>query len=98
MSGQREWHAGSGRPLALSISLEDAQSCAHQGQCDADVAAMRRTPAIAAQVDAWDAATLRAELKEYGAWDAAELADDDANRDRMLWLACGDLVEESRNG
>lgn len=89
------WTCGSGR-LTLAIGLDDALSASHSGQCDDDVAALRRSPAIAAQVDAWDAEALRDELREYGAWDAADLADDDENRSRMLWLACGDIAEEWR--
>lgn len=32
-------------------------------------------------------------LKGYGAWDAEELADNDANVRRILWLACGNFKE-----
>lgn len=40
------------------------------------------------------AETLAAELKEYGAWDAAELADDGKNWERILWLAGGQIRDE----
>ena len=33
-------------------------------------------------------------LREYGAWDAEELADHEANARRVLWLACGDVKEK----
>jgi hypothetical protein len=37
---------------------------------------------------------LSAELKEYGAWGAEELADHDQNLQRVLWLAAGDITEQ----
>jgi hypothetical protein len=36
---------------------------------------------------------LRAELKEYGAWDASELGDDAENWRRILWIAAGNISE-----
>lgn len=37
---------------------------------------------------------IRAELKEYGAWDAEELADDEANRRRIVWIAAHNIAED----
>ncbi len=65
----------------------------HQGACDDDIAALRQVPAIRRQLDKIKPETLQAELREYGAWDDAELADHDANLSRILWLLCGDIVE-----
>lgn len=90
---RREWTDTHGY-LVLSLELEDARCGYHQGACDADIADLRRVPYIAAQLAEWDAPSVAGVLKEYGAWDAAELADHDANLDRLLWLACGDIVEE----
>lgn len=81
--------------LSLEIALEDAQSGSHQGRCDEDIADLRRVPYIAAQLDKWSEADVRAELKGYGAWDEDDLADHDSNLNRMLWLACGAVVEEA---
>lgn len=92
MTRRLYWTDGSGC-LSLRISLADAESACHSGDCSADVQALRETAGIARQVDAWDADTLRETLAEYGAWDAAELADDEQNRLRMLWIACGDVTE-----
>jgi hypothetical protein len=33
-------------------------------------------------------------LKEYGAWDAEQLADEDANARRILWTLCCDIKEQ----
>lgn len=86
------WCAGSGR-IGLRMTLEQAQSVSHAGDCDDDVAMLARVPEIAAQLDALDPAMLAAELCEYGAWDAEELADHDANLQRVVWLAGGDISD-----
>ena len=36
---------------------------------------------------------LARDLSEYGAWDEAELEDEEANRRRFLWTACGGLAD-----
>jgi hypothetical protein len=71
--------------------------CSHSGPCDADVAYW--LPKVRAQVasDAFANAptldSIRAELKEYGAWDADELADDDQNWARLVWIAAGNIAD-----
>lgn len=37
---------------------------------------------------------IRAELDEHGAWDDEELADDEANWRRIVWIAAHDISEE----
>lgn len=86
--------SSSGR-IELSITKAQARSAAHQGQCDADVRALSQVPAIRRQLAKLDPADVRAELENYGAWDDEELADHDANIQRLLWLACGDIVDEA---
>lgn len=39
-------------------------------------------------------ALIREELREYGAWSAAELANDAANVERLAWLAACQVAEE----
>lgn len=87
------WEAGSGRRLSLILTLDDARSCSHQGQCDSDVSDLMSLDRISQQLEAWDPQELSAELAEYGAWDSKELADHDANLTRMVWLACCDVAE-----
>jgi hypothetical protein len=89
------WYSsGSGR-IELQMTLGQAKSARHQGQCDADVLELSKLPTIARQLRKIDARTLRDELREYGAWDADELADHDQNLQRLLWLAAGDIREEN---
>jgi len=40
-----------------------------------------------------DPLKVREVLRDCGAWDDDELSDHDANLDRLLWIACGDIVE-----
>ncbi len=42
-------------------------------------------------------AALNAELREYGAWDDDERADDDANWMRIIWIASNNAREERDN-
>lgn len=82
--------------FALDMELDDALAASHQGECDADVAQIIRLPYIAKQLDAIGPDTIRKELREYGAWDADELADDEANRERIAWIAAGNIREDER--
>jgi hypothetical protein len=87
------WFTTSSGRIELQLTQDDVEMGYHSGSCDSDIADLRRVPRIAAQLNDIDAETLRQELKEYGAWDADELADHDANQSRILWLACGDLFD-----
>ena len=87
------WTESLGR-IELQITKPQAQSCSHSGQCDADVAALRQVPSIKRQLDKLAPDVVAVCLKEYGAWDADELANHDANLDRLLWVACCDIAEQ----
>jgi len=88
-------YASSGR-FQIEMTLEQAKSISHQGQCDDDVKALSKVPKIARQLARIFPGDLRQELKEYGAWDEKELADHDQNLQRFLWLAGGDIAENSK--
>lgn len=88
--GVRWFTTSSGR-IELQMSLQEAESGGHQGQCDEGVEALSKEPHIAAQLAEIDSDLLRAELKEYGAWEDPELEDHETNLQRLLWLACGDI-------
>lgn len=77
----------------IQMTLAEAQGASHQGQCDADVKLVTK-PKIRRQLEKIDPAKIAAELKEYGAWGAEELADAEQNRHRIVWLAAGNIVEE----
>jgi hypothetical protein len=77
----------------IRMTSEQAQGASHQGQCDQEVRALSEEPEIAAQLDSFTPDQLRESLAEYGAWSAEDLADHDQNRQRALWIAAGDIVE-----
>ena len=85
------WEAGS---LSLALSADEALTGYHQGQCDDDCAYLRTLPHIEAQLAAMDAATLADYLRGYSAWYADQLSDHDENLTRLIWLVCGELVDE----
>ena len=87
-------HSNYGNDLRLTKA--EAQTGSHQGACDDDIAALRRIPRIRKQLDKLDPENLRRELKEYGAWDEAALADHEENLSRWLWISCGDIREACR--
>ena len=86
------WTTGSGR-INLQITKAQASIGHHQGQCDSDVMALSKVPVIARQLRKIDPAPLAAELRGYGAWSAEELQDHAQNLQRVLWIACGDIVD-----
>jgi hypothetical protein len=86
------WTCGSGR-LELQMTKAQAHSASHSGRCDDDVAVLMREPRIARQLAKMDEATVKAELREYGAWDDDELSDHGTNLSRIVWLAAGDIVD-----
>jgi hypothetical protein len=87
------WFSTSSGRIELNLSRADAEAGYHSGACDEDIAHLIQFPHIATQLDQISPELLRAELREYGAWDDEELADHRANRERLLWLACGDLID-----
>ena len=72
----------------VTLTMDQAESCSHAGPCDGDVAAL--IPCVEIKLSPDD---LKSVLSEYGAWDDEQLADDDDNRERMLWLAACDIAE-----
>ena len=87
------WWAESLGRIELQITKKQADSCSHPGQCDQDVADLRKAPSIRRQLEKLNPATVAECLREYGAWDDAELSDHDQNLSRLLWCACCDIAE-----
>ena len=83
---------GSGK-IELQITKKQALKGYHSGQCDQDIAELRRIPAIKRQLAKIDKAVLIDELRHWGAWADEELQNHEENLDRFLWLACADIVE-----
>ena len=77
----------------LQMTMTQAQSASHQGECINDVEVLLQDPRIKRQFKKIDPKAIRIELQEYGAWDDNELADDIENQKRILWIAACDIVE-----
>jgi hypothetical protein len=78
----------------LKLPKECVADCSHAGECDNDVAYWSDKLQCDIHIDA---NLIRDELKGYGAWDADELADDDANLRRIIWIgAC--IIREEKLG
>lgn len=86
------WCTSSGR-VSLEMTKAQARAASHQGSCDDDVRWLAQQSSIVDQLDKIDPAELAKELREYGAWDDAELADHDQNLQRLVWLAAGDIAD-----
>ena len=82
--------------FSITMTLKLAASCSHRGECYDDVMAALELPVIRRQLAKIDNATLAAELKEYGAWNEAELSDRAQNDARIIWIAAGDIRENLR--
>ena len=92
--GKLVWYSsGSGR-IELQMTMEQAQSASHSGECDEDTRELSKVPAIAEQLERIDQSVLSSELREFGAWSMEELADHDHNLQRILWLGACDIAEE----
>lgn len=76
----------------FEIELPDAcvAECSHQGDCLDDV--KRWVPCLA--LNHIDPDKIRDELRDCGAWDDEELADNEANLRRIVWLAACNIREE----
>jgi hypothetical protein len=89
------WASTSSGRIELNITKKQAAIGMHQGACDNDIAVLRQIPAIRRQLAKVDPELLKSELREYGAWDDAELSDHEANLSRLLWIMCGDILDNS---
>ena len=78
----------------LRMTRAQAESASQPGKDAAeDVAELLKDRRITRQLDKIGPDPIRAELADYGCWDDDELADDEANRERIVWLAAGDIKE-----
>jgi len=78
----------------IEMTLAQAQSVSQPGKdASDDVNALLKLPEIKRQLAKISDDDLAAELSEYGAWDDEELKDRQANEQRIIWLAAGNIVD-----
>lgn len=89
------WFTSSSGAIELVLYAPDVKQGSHSGRCDEDIAALLKKRYIAAQLDRLKPAAIQAELREYF-FDSdfdPQCADDENNRARLLWVACGDILD-----
>jgi len=79
--------------VEIEMTRQQALSCSHQGDCDADVEALLQHPKIKRQFKKIATESIRKELADYGAWSVIELMDNEANQRRILWIAACNIKE-----
>lgn len=79
--------------IELNITKVEANIGFHSGQCDNDILLLRKVPRLRRQLDKLDPELVCNELRSIGEWDEEELKDHDQNLNRLLWLACANIVE-----
>lgn len=77
----------------LKMTRNDAESCSHSGDNEADVLRVIKKPYIKKQLAKIDPAQLVKELHGYGAWDDEQLKDHEQNLIRWVWISAGDITE-----
>jgi len=92
--GKLLWYTSGNGQIELQMTIEQAESVSHSGECDDDVKGLSKVSAIAEQLAKVDPTVLSAELKEYGSWDQEERTDHDQNLQRLLWLAGCDIAQQ----
>lgn len=86
-----QWYAGGNNSLSLTLSGATVRRCHHPGDCGDDIKAeIASNGPLRLQLEAMNAADLAAELSEYTDWDCSDV---NTNRERILWIACGDIAE-----
>lgn len=83
--------------FTLWLTQDEAEAGSHVGDCTEDIEYLLTTDSIKNQFDTIPAAQIMDELRHYGAWDNKELKDDELNRARMLWIACGNVLYDIEN-
>ena len=80
--------------FTIEMTLEQAKSISHSGECIKDVESLLKNNKIARQINKISPVEIQEELKEYGAWTGMELVDTESNNLRILWIAGCNIVEE----
>lgn len=88
------WRSSSGA-VEIEMTLEQASRVSHQGQCYQDVVDLMSK--LGNQLNKINPEVLKQDLKEYGAWDNTQLSNHQDNLERVVWIAGGDLMDQSYN-
>lgn len=79
--------------IEISMTLEDAKHCSHQGHCDEDVKEVLLQPYIQQQLKNYSNKEMEQELKEYAIEDV-ETFDRQTLEEYIIWLVAGNIMDE----
>ena len=93
------WYSSSDGRVELAIAFDDAAYGYHSGQCDSEIAELAEIPYIKEQLgeipgDIAREVAIESGRNDYGSGDQ-DNNDHDANLRWLLWMACGDIVENA---
>lgn len=81
----------------LIIELPEwvVDSCPQNGDCTNAIREFLEDNEVKPIIDALNPYDIRSELYEYGAWNDTELANDQENKERILWAAIGNIWDDN---
>lgn len=91
---KRIWTSSSGL-IELEFSQDEYESVPISGPADDAVAELAAKQNIVEEFAKYSDENISECLEECGAWTRDELKDRQANLERLIWIACLDLREES---
>lgn len=80
--------------LEFELPLWVVDSCPQSGDCTNAIQEFLQDKEIASILDSLDPDLIARELREYGAWDETELQNHQENKERILWIAIGNIWDE----
>jgi len=86
------YHSSCGR-VRLALTIGQARSVSHEGDCTQEVVLLAAKPEVASQLAELDKEHVRAELLYTGHWTDDDLDSDADNLLRFLWLAANYIAE-----
>jgi hypothetical protein len=91
-------HVAQFERFKIELTLEQAKRGSHAGRCEDDIAALRQEPSIREQLNRIDPAHAIDELDGVDELTEEQLADHEENLHRILWIACGDILDNLPKG
>lgn len=77
----------------IGLTKKDYLNCSKSGNVENEAKEVVKKRYIQNRFKNIDSTQLAKELKEYGAWNSEELKDNEANKERIIWIASCDIKE-----
>ncbi len=79
----------------IEIPIELVETVPRHGMCDDAIETLCTTEPMSSYLALLNPQEIKDELSEYGAWNETELSDHNQNLRRILWIAIGNIQEET---